>query len=217
MAALLAFCVTPLHPASAAVVTWTFEAQVRNADGDADLIQALTDLGFVAGTSIVGSLSFDTTAPDTNPNDDGGFYQNALLSFAASASGVAIVGDGSFNRVATTNAAVDRLDASDGVEIAGLAGRDASFVLTLADSTGSFLASDRIPLGSYGLDDFDAYSQTAGLLGTGFHLAVSDGGRFATLGSELTRLEVTTIPVPTSLWLFASGLLAVGARRRCAT
>ena len=201
--AALAGCFTFANPVSSATVDYGFTASFDRSFGTVTNTTILS-----LGTSVSGSLTYDTTAADfrTDRSNFGSYFQAGDLFL----DGVSL---------GTPTAARDRVTVSDGVSISGSdvftieQSFDTSLLLqfSMRDASGSVFQSDALP-SSLNLADFDlAY---VGIYELSFATGSAQGNIVGGREFTLTSLQPPAVPLPAGGVLLLTGCLALMWRRR---
>lgn len=187
--------------AKAAPVTFSFTGTVTAVDA------ALAG-EFSLGESVVGSYTFESTTPDSDPGDPTlGIYDNAITAFSATFGGDYTVTQGLDNDISVANGPPGNdvyqvfLTNPTAPTVAGLS--LGALFLGIGDFESNVFNSDALPLTPPDLAEFDFDISGAIFLDS----PINQGMNF-----QLTSL--TLVPEPSTLAFVALGLMGVCCHRR---
>jgi len=182
----------------AASITFNFTGVVTAVD-------SLLASEFSVSESVVGSYTFESTTPDSDPDPTQGIYDNAVTAFTATFGGDYTVTQGSDNDISV----LDGLPGNDAYSVflanptaptvAGL--NVVALFLGLIDTDSTVFTSDALPLLPPSFSEFEDFTS-----GTIF----LDDPNNRSVNFQLTSL--TIIPEPSTFVLATLGLLGMGYR-----
>lgn len=181
--------------ASAGLVTWDFTGVITAVTDPNGMVTGSVDIG----TPFSGSVTFETTTPDTAPGDVTlGTYDGAITDLSGSVNTLNFFGAGVFNsiHVDDSGAPGDTITLLAALLNTPSLGETSSVGFAVADSTGDMFANDsltgEVPVFEFGIFILETESQSLHLDGT------------------ITSI----VPEPASLVLLAAGAVPALWRRR---
>ena len=163
---------------------------------------------FSVGEQVLGSYTFDSTTPDSDPDVTVGEYTNAVSDFSATFGGDYTVTEGANNVIsvgddAPNDAYTVLLTDPVAPTVAGL--DLAVLAIGLIDTSATVFNSDALPLTPPDISGFDFDSS--------FSLYFNPSGLNQSVDFQMTSLTLI-IPEPTALALAVPCLLGIVSRRR---
>lgn len=188
---------TSAEPARGEVVTWDFAGNITSVLDSSGLLGGAVSVG----TPFSGSLTFDSSTPDSDPDPDLATYQGTLVQLSGLIGSVPfggpIIGQ---DRITIANGlpsvGSDAFNVFSGTD---LGGQPMSFILNMNDPTGNAFSSTDLPVGPPDLALFDSVTI-----------------RFFTQQQGIdVKGEITVLtPDPGTLWLLGAGAAVAFRRRR---
>ncbi len=210
-------------PALAVPTTWQFEARVRDfSNGILPSLPtpaAYTAVGVVPGALITGSFVFESTTPDSLPDDPGtGRYENFMSSFEVSVGSITLTGGlpGNFTMVRTNtqpppgSILIPYYIAVPVVDDSGLGIFISAFEFIDSDGVHP-IQTDRLPLSPPELGLFDPYKANE-ILSTQFTWTTANVPGAPQMRAEI--VSMTMVPEPGTSLLLMCGLIGMTRVRR---
>jgi hypothetical protein len=192
--------------AAAAPVTLSFTARVTD-------VAAVLGGAAVPGQNLNGAFTYESNTPDSAADPLSGVYFDAgvlrILNLGA------LSWSGSQLQLLLTNRPNQDIYVAEFGRTTGSAIRDGSFdyvldrvTLSLTDSSGTALSSDRLGTSGPALSGFSVRSVSM--------VFVNQRGLVAQIVGDVTSLttNVNAVPAPATAWLVLAGLAALGSARR---
>lgn len=203
-------------PAGAAPITLRINATV---------VLYANDLGLLPFTAATGDsfyvdYTFESGTPDSNPAAEIGTYDNALLGYTAVVNGVSlspgVSAVGNFIQVLDDYGDLD--NASDAYNVASgqiQAGQNSYAFYALIENPFNFKPVEPFTSAALPLSPWDLTAFTNRSLDIAVFTTVNGQFRSNQLSGAITSITApTTIPIPATFWLMASGIGILGTRLR---
>lgn len=141
-------------PARGTPVTWSFKGEITSVTDFANVLGGAVSVG----TTFFGSLTFESSTPDSNPDPSFSSFQSALIDFSGSVGGIPfggpILGVDSINIAnGLPTVSSDTFNLFSSVDIAG---QTLNVILNLTDSNGLAISTDALPVDPPDLSQFDS-------------------------------------------------------------
>lgn len=201
---------------SAASVTYSFSGTVTEVPAEFSNVSSVGDL-------FTGTYTFD---PDALPITSLRSYDEYAPITAFQFSSPTVSGSSELGRIAISNRDLEGGQSADGYRVnigSFFSGSTISapqvngfsvlgFIIDMVDFSGSTFTSTALPVGT----DFVQSFQENGSMSFNIDFAPPDSNTQApsSISGRLNSLEATVVPLPSALYLFASGLLGLSFMRR---